>query len=191
MNFAACRALNALGVPRAVIATLTGAQGVGRMRVAQRDSRWRADPAGAWRLILPVHDALGQLIDLLAVSSADEDAWSLRTGDGFIWGLAQLEDARTAGDRLREARSWGVEPKWADRQSATLRVFSTPLEYLRGSGTGICVLEWGPAALTELRSLGEDVTLLVADPEAVETLNHALRHGGLPKVRAVARELAA
>lgn len=192
MTFPAARTLVAMGVAQRVVAEMTGAGIVGRLRVRESGSRWEPDEGGAWRLIVPVLDhrddgglrMLPDIVDLIALSSSDPDAWTLRTGDGFLLGMGWLDRAREAADSIAEARSWGVQPDPAIRPLATVRLHARPLDLLRADGAGICVLDWGRAALTELRLLGPEVTLITDSDAAARKLTELMQWGGLPEVRA-------
>lgn len=170
--------LAALGVPRPLICRLNIDGEIGLASVSLRGGHW--EPVGPdRRLLLAVRDGLGELIDIAALASHDRNEWALRTGDGWALGIdhwqaacqadeeAQAKDL-TARDRARDAR-------------LRLRVFATPFDWLAAGGAGICVLEWSAMALTNLRLLGERVTLLV-DAGARERMQALLAHGGLPRV---------
>lgn len=118
------------------------------------------------RLILMVRE-YGVPVDLVALASHDPDQWALRRGAGWCLGHDRWVAAQQAAlaERITE-----------------LRVFSTPIDWLRGRGAGICVLHWDTAALGQLRQLGERVVLRV-DAGAGERLRQLLAHGGLPRVK--------
>lgn len=165
MPFFAVRALLDMGVPAGLVAGLTGAGWLGRMRVTERGGLWREDPAGAWRLLLGVGDRDGWLIDVLAISSADPDSWSLLTGDGWLLGWGQVEDAAL------------VDPEIAP----VLRMHARPIDWLRAGGEGACLLDYGRGALGELRALGPAVELACEDDKAAAALAGLLQWGGLPR----------
>lgn len=174
MPFAGLRALIEAGVPRGFALALAGN---GDLAVAgcelERDGRFSFGGATR-RLILGVRERTcvatasgylsewGDLTDLVALSSACEDEWALRLGvadflgDEWLW--------RAEMGLLRE-----------------LRLFATPMAWLRGGGRGVCVLDWSASALGALRGLGPQVTLVV-DPGAKAKLQAMLAHGGLPLV---------
>lgn len=162
MPFAAVRALDGMGVPRMLLGQLTAA---GDIAVADvdlgRDGGRFAFGGPTRRLILAVR-VDGVLIDLAALSSTCEDEWALHLGMADFLGEELLDRARTC--------------EWRE-----LRLFGTPLAWLRAGGRGVCVLDWTPAALAALRGLGPGVTL-VCDAGAKPKLEALLRHGGLPLV---------
>lgn len=168
MPFAGVRALLDLGSPAPFLAGLCSAGALGRARVrVERGGRWIPDPAGSPRLILAVRDGAGELIDQVALASAEPDSWALRTGDGVLLGEDRLQRAivdQSAGHKV------------------ALRLFSRPLDWLAGGGAGICVLDWNAQALGALRGCGETVTLLADDAATAGALREALRWGALPEV---------
>lgn len=161
MSFAGLRALLDMGVPRDFALELAGE---GDLSVAQVDlHRGGTFEFGGpdRRLILAVRRG-GELVDLAALSSTCEDEWALRLG---------------VADFLGE--DWLLDAVLAERRE--VRLFSTPMGWLRGGGRGVCVLDWSASALGALRGLGTGVTL-VCDPGAKPKLQAMLTHGGLPLV---------
>lgn len=206
-TFVLVKALVEMGVPKwfAIRAR------IGRMRVRERGSRWEPEESGVWRLILPVTGPHGELIDLVAMSSSDASKWTLRTGDGFLLGAELLADAEWASGAawFRRANGLGPDPEVA--AAVTLRLHGTPLALLRAlpevwpegeeipltfdvpvfrfGGVGhLCVLDWRPAALSALRGLGPEVTLLADDGAAAQRLHELLQWGGLPEIKVAPRE---
>ena len=168
------------GVPRALLGELNGQGLIGQARVElSRDgSRFEVGGADAG-LLLGVTDEAGELVDLVACASHDENQWALLTGYGTMLGAGRLQAVADAMD----------EAQLAERPfHARLRVFATPWDWLRGGGKGICVLDWGRGALADLRILSEALTLVV-DAGARERLRALLAHGGLPLVAEAPREL--
>lgn len=168
LPFAGVRLLAALGVPMGFIGQLSGAMAIGRARVAiEADGTWRPDggdgTAVEARLIIAVHED-GELVDLVAVSSADPDSWALRTGAGWVLGHDALQDVASGPPGGR------------------LRVFGNPIEWLKHECAGVCVLDWGRKALAELRWLGSGAVLECDSEAARDALVNALRWGGLPQV---------
>lgn len=150
------------------LASLLGAGAIGTAQVTVSRAGW--EPGGPdRRLLLAVHDAAGELIDIAAIASHRRDEWALRTGTGWALGMDLIEAA--------QARSLA-------EQRTTLRLFASPFDWLAAQGEGICVLDWCAASLAELRLLGERVTI-ETDPGAGERLKAMLAHGGLPRVREV------
>lgn len=161
--------LNRFAVPAPFMGQLTGAGDIGRARVAVRGSLW--EPEGDTpSLILAVRER-GELVDLLACSSAHPDRWALRRGMGWVLGHDHY---------------FACQAEQSDR----LRLFATPLDWLAAGGDGICVLEWGAAALGWLRGLGPRVAIS-CDPDAGTKLRDMLAHGGLPRVQERSGEQAA
>lgn len=105
----------------------------------------------------------GELLDLVALSTTDENEWSLRLGAADFLGEWHLFRAEIGAER-------------------EVRLFGTPWGWLRAGGEGACVLDWTPAALARLRSLGERVTL-TCDAGAGAKLKALLQYGNLPFVR--------
>jgi hypothetical protein len=161
LPWSAARHLLELGVPAGMLGQLTGA---GDLAIGQVDLR----RGGTFefggpdrRLILAVRER-GVVVDLVALSSQCEDEWALMRKASDFLGGDLLADAVLAGRR-------------------EVRLFSTPMAWLRGGCAGVCVLDWTPAALSALRGLGSGVTLVVA-PGAKAKLQAMLVHGGLPLV---------
>lgn len=168
MPVAAFRQLVSLGCEQRFAARLLGDCALGVASVTLSRAGW--EPGGPdRRLLLAVHDAAGELIDIAALASHRRDEWALRTGNGWALGLDQVDraHARTA----REKRT-------------TIRLHASPFDWLAAKGEGICVLDWCAASLGELRLLGERVTI-ETDPGAGGRLKALLAHGGLPRVREV------
>ncbi len=165
--------LLALGVPLPVIGTIYLSGDLGRARIVEENGRWRPagneEREGVMRLVLAVRETAGRLIDIVALSSSDPDAWSLRSGDGVVLGMDMLDEATA------DAGPHG---------KIGLRLFARPLDLLAAGGDGICVLDWGTAALTHLRCLGPDVTLQADNGSAARVLREALAFGRLPGVEA-------
>lgn len=188
MTFAACLALDAMGVPRGMIAELTGAGEIGRLRVRETASRWEPDETGAWRLILPVRDAAFEIVDLVAIASSDADRWTLRTGDGVMLSPWLIAEADLAACEAAMRRADGLPLAEELRAALTVRLLANPIAWLAAEGKGICVLDWRPAALSALRGLGPEVTLLADDGAAAQRLHELLQWGGLPEIKAAPRE---
>lgn len=172
MPWPAARALLELGVPRAVVAAAmcNGDLAVADVDLSRDGSRF-AFGGPTRRLILGVR-AGGALTDLVALSSTCEDEWALYRGAADFLG-EDLVGRATVG-------------AWRE-----LRLFGTPMAWLRGGGcyggadatggAGVCVLDWTAGALGALRGLGGGVTL-VCDRGARAKLEALLAHGGLPVV---------
>lgn len=178
MPWAAILTLEGLGVSRRSAAALVGLIGTGKVELSADGASWVPGGPDA-RLILAVRDADGDLIDLVAIASHRRDEWALRTGDGWALGLNVLSAIEQARDHAQQLADGG-----ARRRPVALRLFANPLDWLAADGEGLCVLDWGPLALTTLRALGEGVTIQT-DPGAQDRLRALLAHGGLPRVEAV------
>lgn len=174
MPFSALRALIDMGVPQGVALALAGDGdlAVGQVDLSHRGSRFGFGGPDR-RLILAVRDR-GEIVDLAACSSSNENEWALRLGQADFLGVDALYDAQVAADP--QAAAGGRV-----RSARELRLFATPMAWLRGGGDGICVLDWTPSALGALRGLGSGVTLVV-EPGAKAKLDAMLKHGGLPLV---------
>jgi hypothetical protein len=115
--------------------------------------------------ILPVVED-GVLVDLVAFRSGAPDDWLLRTGHGFALGLPD----GMAGYVRAEKDFW--------ENSAHL--FSNPLDWLRGGGSGICVLDWGSPEIYRLDMLAH---VTVSDAATGQLLKQALcRPVRLPRI---------
>jgi hypothetical protein len=167
MPFTWFELLGDLGLEPGLRARLCALAGLGRARVSERDGLWSEDPGGAPRLIVPVWDQ-GWLCDLVALSSTDPDAWSLRSGHGVLLGQGALDHAGVMGE-------------------GHLRIHGTVLGWLQQGCAGICVLRWGAEALGRLRGLPRGVTLLADDRASAEALGRMLAHGALPRVDWIGR----
>lgn len=161
LPLAAARRLIGMGVAAETMSALhvNGDLAVGDVDLA-RDGRFEFGGPDR-RLILAVRDR-GEVIDLAALSSTCEDEWALRLGAADFLGVDALYDAQLAERR-------------------ELRLFATPMGWLRGGCAGVCVLDWTPGALAALRGLGPGCTI-IADNGAKAKLQAMLAHGGLPLV---------
>lgn len=166
MRWPAVEALIAMGVPRGFLGGLIGAGDLAVGQVELERGGTFAFGGPDRRLILAVRDGFGVLDDLVAIASHNADEWALRHRAGVLLG----EDVLLA-----------AEGRAAVHGRAELRLFGTPLAWLRAGGEGVCVLDWGRAALGRLRALGEAVTL-VCDAGAGVRLKAMLAVGGLPTV---------
>jgi hypothetical protein len=140
--------LRMLGVSPSFIADL-GAEffpfGIAELE-PNRDGTY--DPgAGRPHVIMPVIED-GDLIDLVAWRTATPDDWRLRLGHGWAIGCEHMQ----AG--------------------APVHVCSSPLDWLRQHGRGLCPLNW---EAPELASLVEAETVTVTDPFSARLVARVLR----------------
>jgi hypothetical protein len=129
---------------------------------------------GALHMVLPVVDD-GALVDLVAFRSNDPGNWLLRTGHGWAMGMEQgMSRWLWSAPADPSARP----PRYQLGQPPTL--FSDPLDWLRGGGEGICVLDWGAPEVRYLDVLPE---LVCSTPAVRALLIQALsRPARLPKL---------
>lgn len=163
---AALQHIQRLGITGAAIGPLAVRQSMAAIGIAE--GRIDADDIftpgeGPRHLIQPV--MLGtEVVDLVAWRSLRPEAWGLRRGTGWLLG----EDALNAHfDAIG-----GPEP---------LQLHASPLDWLRASGAGACVVDW---ASPEVRRLIDVEEIVVADPRLrdvlLQTLSKPVR---LPNVR--------
>lgn len=120
---------------------------------------------GELHVILPVVER-GGLIDLVAFRSTSPGNWLLRRGNGFALGL----------DRGLEPWLWyrpadlaAKPPKHRVGQPTIL--FSDPLDWVRGQGAGICVLDWESPEVRQLDVLAE---VTCSTPQVARVFRDAL-----------------
>ena len=126
--------LKALGVPWPTIAQMGHRHYFGgSARVIDIDDGLYAPSSeGVPHLILPVFEG-GELVDLVAFSSEQPLAWLLRLGSG--WSLGLLDGL--------ERHSWEQE----------VRLWASPLDWLRADCAGLCILDWSAPEVFELSRL--------------------------------------
>ena len=126
--------LKALGVPWPTIANMGDRHFFGgSARVIDIDDGLYAPSSeGAPHLILPVFED-EELVDLVAFTSDQPLAWLLRVGTG--WSLGLLDGF--------ERHSWGDE----------VRLWATPLDWLRADRDGLCILDWSAPEVLNLARL--------------------------------------
>jgi len=104
---------------------------------------------GHLHVIIPVVDR-GVLIDLCAFRSASPGNWLLRSGLGWALGVDRGLDPwlwyRPADPAAKPPMHQVGEPTF---------IFSDPLDWLRGQGAGICVLDWESPDVRQLDVLAE------------------------------------
>jgi len=104
---------------------------------------------GEPHLILPVIER-GGLVDLCGFRASSPDKWMLRRGNGFALGLDRGLDPWLW---YRPADLSAKPAKYQVGQPTTL--YSDPLDWLRGQGEGICVLDWESPEIRQLDVLAE------------------------------------
>lgn len=164
---AALRRLVSLRVDREFLLNLYAQElvGLGQVSVSNDGGNW--EPEGPDRRLLLAVCERGEPVDIVAASSSVEDEWALLTGACPLLGWDAWMQAQV-----------GI----ADR----VRIWPTPMAWMRAGGSGICVLRWDAEAIGMLRGLGESVRLIV-DAEAKDRLRSILAYGGLPRIEAAAR----
>jgi hypothetical protein len=146
------RRLRALGVSQSTIAQM-GARHYfgGSTRVIDiDDGLYAPSDEGTPHLVLPVFED-GELVDLVAFSSDQPMAWLLRLGVGWSLGLI---------DGL-ERHSWQDE----------VRLWASPLDWLRADCDGLCILDWSAPEVLELARLP---SIRCQDKTLAERLKEAL-----------------
>ena len=142
--------LESLGVDRGFACDLwRNGYGFGVQHCRDAGGGFYEPDEGPLHLILPVYED-GALVDLCAFRSANPDGWLLRTGNGWAQGL----------ERGLEPHSWEPALLW-----------STPLDWLRAGGRGLCVLDWGAG---EVRLLRELPAIICQNPILESRLRSAL-----------------
>lgn len=158
--------LVSLGVTKMALAEL-GARQVpfGVMSVEPIGSGIFQPGEGAERVISPVIED-GGIIDLIAWHTGNPRQWLWRVGTGWALGADELY------------------PRWDD---TPLQLHETPLEWLKGAGHGICILDWSSPDVRRLAS----VEAIEADQATADRLLSILhRPVRLPRMlirKAVAR----
>lgn len=118
-----CQRLAALGVRDWPAMTQDGLLGMTRASVGP-DDLWTPDDAGQPHVCVAVVED-GAIVDIVAFRPDQPDAWALRTGNGWALGV----------DNVQAARSGWTEEQW------TLHLHATPLDWLRASCIGACVID--------------------------------------------------
>ena len=133
---------------------------VGRVRVERigRGLYQPAEAAGEPCLLVPVTED-GALVDLVAFPRSAPSDWLLRTGNGWALGLAD-----SIGSHM-----------WAEK----VRLFDSPVDWVRGKRAGICVVDWESP---EVRSL-DVLPRVICSPRIGSLLRRALtRPPRLPQI---------
>ena len=155
------RRLQALGVSRSTVAHMGDRHCFGgSARVIDIDDGLYAPSSeGMPHLILPVFED-GGLVDLVAFSSEQPLAWLLRLGTG--WSLGLIDGF--------ERHSWEDE----------VRLWASPLDWLRADRDGLCILDWSAPEVIELARLPN---IRCQDRLLAERLKEALsRPYSLPQI---------
>lgn len=92
---------------------------------------YEPDENGTEHLILPVVEG-GAVADLLAFRADKPERWWLRTGIGAVLGQDAIDKAEFFSDD--------------DGPEGSLRVYRSPLSWLRSECQGCCILDWRVAA---------------------------------------------
>lgn len=92
--------------------------------------------AAPLHVIVPVLED-GELVDLCAFRTTNPGNWMLRAGNGWALGLA------------RGLRHW----TWREQ----VHLFDSPIDWLRGRGEGVCILDWDAPEVRDLDVLSEIV----------------------------------
>lgn len=129
---------------------------------------------GKLHVVIPVIED-GVLIDLCAFRSTAPGEWLLRTGNGWALGLEQgLSEWMWHAPADPQAKP----PRYQVGQPPTL--FADPLDWLRGQGDGLCILDWGSP---EIRSLDVLHHVICSTPAVAALLRRALtRPARLPQI---------
>ena len=118
--------LTNLGVPNSVWHGGISLVGVAFVDTADVNRYWPLE-RGNPHYVCPIGEGgtVGEwwsIDDLVAFKPSEPDKWRLRLGVGTLLGL-----------------DW---PEWCRLHEEPLRLFSNPLEWLRGSGRGSCIVDW-------------------------------------------------
>jgi|TARA_R110002049_G_scaffold3488_1_gene26092 hypothetical protein len=142
--------IRALGVTSTTIATLGHVQAPFGVMAVENIGGGIFQPGGEIPAIVqPVYDD-GCLIDLVAWRTNDPTAWLLRTGAAWALGV----------DAIR-INSW---------TDTAIAIDATPLDWLRGGASGLCILNWvAPEIRTLLR-----VKSITAEPAITRQLRGVL-----------------
>ena len=124
--------LRAIGVTsRGAIAT---GLYIGRQRVTtlpgEPPALYEPDELGTEHLIVPVIEG-GAVADLLAFRAEKPERWWLRTGIGAVLGQDTIDRAEFFND-----------PKHPEDPEGSIRVFRSPLSWLRAECAGCVILDW-------------------------------------------------
>jgi hypothetical protein len=170
--------LRGIGVPIGYFAEWAMAYGVHPFGVANVEpigSGHYQPGEGRLHIILPVIED-GVLVDLVAFRPDTAADWLLRTGNSTALGLEEGTERWTwyqpAYDRRhREKRHQVGQPA---------HLFSDPLDWMRGGGEGLCVVDWESPEIYRLDVLPE---LVCSTPTVAALLTRALsRPARLPKL---------
>lgn len=142
--------LKELGVTGAAIGSLGAVQPIFGVMHCESVGGGIFQPDGVIpSIVQPVFDD-GCLIDLVAWRTNAPHTWLWRTGAAWALGVDAVRDS-----------------SWTD---ASLTIDSSPLDWLRGGATGLCILNW---AAPEIRALLR-VRSISAEPAVALQLRRAL-----------------
>jgi hypothetical protein len=149
--FARAKQLGILTPGLADLGRLHHQLGVARI-AATKGGTYSPDPDGELALIVPAYEG-DVLVDLVAFKSSEPERWWLRTGNGWALGLEYVLDPYL----------WHGE---------TAELHKTPLAWLQGGCTGLCVVDW--TALVQIRGLADLPAVIIGDRELEARLIDAL-----------------
>jgi len=115
-----------LGIPDETIFGLRSVLGIARVQ-ADPGGLWQPHHDGKWMLIVPEGEPAqpcgwAELHDLVAFHTSEPGRWWTRTGTVDLLGEAHVAELRLLG--------------------GPLRLYSTPLAWLRAGCAGACIIDW-------------------------------------------------
>lgn len=157
--------LKGFGVPKLVRIGAPPVVGVEYLDTADCE-RYLPQESGNPAYVVPIFDGGPQslvfnIYDLVAFKPRQPNAWRLRNGNSVLLGP-----------------DW---PEWCRLHEEPLRLFSNPLEWLRGSGQGSCIIDWSAS----LRLYLSDVPVIICDSVGLaKRVSASLSDiGRLPQIR--------
>ena len=157
--------LKGLGVPKLVRIGAPPVVGLEYLDTADCERYWPQE-SGNPAYVVPIFDGGPQslvlnIYDLVAFKPRQPDTWWLRKGHSALLGP-----------------DW---PEWCRIHNEPLHLFSSPLEWLRGSGHGSCIVDWSAC----LRLLLSGTSALVCDSTALaKRVSSAFSDvGPIPQIR--------
>ena len=128
---------------------------------------YEPDEFGVEHIIVPVIES-ARTVDLLAFRAEDPERWYLRVGLGAALGQLMIDQAVFYGD-----------PDYAHCPESSLRVFRSPLSWLRAECQGCVILDWN-VAHCRLAGVRE---VVAENMELAEKIEHAFRLPRGPNIR--------